>query len=103
MELGVGSKLKGYLLRFKAALGDVPYVRKLTSLLDFNSSSEPSTEYFGEAIVEDRTNYDSRKQCLTTHKVPPTSCRFNMTGTTTWPVLTATSSKTPMTLKHGWS
>jgi hypothetical protein len=46
MELGVGSKLKGYLMRFKTALGDVPYVKKFASLLDFTSSSEPSADHF---------------------------------------------------------
>jgi hypothetical protein len=69
MELSIGSKLKGYLLRFKAALGDVPYISKLTSLIDFTTSTEPTSDHFGEAIVEDRTNYDSKKQSLTAHKV----------------------------------
>jgi hypothetical protein len=69
MELGIGSKLKGYLTRFKAALGDVPYVRKLTALLDFTTSTEPALDHFGEVIVEDRTNYDSRKQAITSYKV----------------------------------
>lgn len=69
MELSIGSKLKGYLNKFRSALGDVPYIRKLTSFMDFTASSEPTADHFGEAIVEDRTNYDSRKQAMTSHKV----------------------------------
>lgn len=61
--------MKGYLQKFKQALGEVPYIRKIAALIDFTTSSEPSSDHFGEAIVEDRTNYDSKKQSLTTHKV----------------------------------
>jgi hypothetical protein len=69
LELNIGSKVKGYLGRLRKALGDVPSVAKLSSLIDFVSSSEPTADTFGELIVDDRTNYDSKKQSLTALKV----------------------------------
>lgn len=55
--MSIGSKLKNYLEKFKQALGDVPYIRKLTSFINFTNSSEPSVDDFAEVIIEDRTNY----------------------------------------------
>jgi len=49
-------------------LGDVPAIKKLTTFIDFTLSNEPCSEYFDDLIVEDRTNYDSRKQALTAFK-----------------------------------
>lgn len=51
LELSIGSKLKAYLQKFKQALGDVPYVKKLTTFIDFIVSQEPTDDYFGELIV----------------------------------------------------
>lgn len=62
--------MKGYLQKLKQALGEVPYVKKLSALADFVGSTEPSDDVFEDLLIEDRTNYDSRKQSLTTAKVP---------------------------------
>jgi hypothetical protein len=51
MELQIGSKLKGYLQRFRDAIGDVPSVKKLAALMSFTQSHEPSTDYYDELIV----------------------------------------------------
>ena len=50
-------------------MGDVPAVKKIAAHMDFTLSAEPSAEHFDDLIVEDRTNYDSRKQAISTHKV----------------------------------
>ena len=65
----VGSKLKGYLQRFREALGDVPAIKKLAAFMDFTLSSEVNVECFDDLIVDDRTNYDSRKQAISGLKV----------------------------------
>ena len=69
LELNIGSKVKGYLARLRKALGDVPSVAKLSALIDFVSSPEPTDDTFGPLIIDDRTNYDSKKQSLTVMKV----------------------------------
>lgn len=69
--------------------------------MNFTQSHEPSTDYYDELIVEDRTNYDSRKQAINTWKVISLSLRLYAFGTTLCKALTNTSRKTPMTLKLG--
>jgi hypothetical protein len=39
LELQIGSKLKGYLKKFREALGDVPAIKKLTAFIDFTLSN----------------------------------------------------------------
>jgi len=50
MEMKIGAKLKGYLQKFRSALGDVPYIRKLNALADFVSSSEPNSNCFEDLL-----------------------------------------------------
>jgi hypothetical protein len=97
----VGSKLKGYLQKFREALGDVPAVRKLAAFMDFTISQEPTADSFDDLLVEDRTNYDSRKQSITALKVQLTLSRPATNGTTTCRKSTNTSRKIPMTMRPG--
>ena len=65
----IGSKLKGYLKKFREALGDVPAIKKLSAFMDFTLSNEPNSEHFDDLIIDDRTNYDARKQSISALKV----------------------------------
>ena len=103
LEMQIGSKLKGYLTKFREALGDVPAIKKLASFMDFTLSNEPNGDIFDELIMDDRTNYDSRKQSISALKVFFLVSRQATNGRTTCKKSTIISRKIPMISRLGWN